>query len=522
MVGAERQILFHLILFVLSTNVNNEEYDDSRCCLNFYQHQNGSCLECPLGTHGVNCSGTCVSGFYGRLCQSECECPHDKCDNKYGCLTEVDTGNECPLGTHGVNCSGTCVHGYYGRLCLSECECSHDKCDNKYGCLKEEDTGNDAFPPPTGPQNTKGQWANVVYILIGSITTLSVLGLLLYWKAWFSKRSSSNLEIDQLNSRPSANQQDHMYERRRDASESETDGEISMLQVQHSYTGLQRSEIQPEMTRGNDNDTLPSSTAAISPHGTEISCYDVDEVEYEHFDRSTAYHVLSLRRHFHGSLLKSVELSSMRGHRSNNIENEYDRVSVSHDKDVLLEKERPLSEEEIIRQSLIDETINEYIDRSQLMKEMSMKDDADKHQLKTTSSDLNLPVRIGHNTEVLYPCAYSLADGIWSIGDASEYEDILPNLTKEGVDAVCCSKHGNDKDNKRSNETQNKTADSVNSDVSINVEDDDDLVVQNFKSCEAMSPQMDGTDEGLSPGQSDEYIQVMRRQSNTCVESSYQ
>ncbi|XP_056008544.1 uncharacterized protein LOC130051183 isoform X2 [Ostrea edulis] len=339
---------------------------------------------------------------------------------------------------------------------------------------------------------------------------MSVVGLLLYWKAWFSKRSSSNLEIGQLNSRPSANQQEHMYERRRDASASETDGEISMLQVQHNYTGLQYSGIQPEMTRGNDTDTMPSSTAAISPHGTEISCYNVDEVEYEHFDRSTAYHVLSLRRHFHGSLLKSVELSSMRGHRSNNIENEYDRVSVSHDKDVLLEKERSLSEEEIIRQSLIDETINEYIDRSQLMKEMSMKDDADKHQLKTTSSDLNLPVRIGHNTEVLYPRAYSLADGIWSIGDASEYEDILPNLTKEGVDAVCCSKHDNDKDNKRSNETKNETADdSVNSDASIDGEDDDP-VVENFKIWEAMSIQRVDTGERLPPGQSDEYTQVMR------------
>ncbi|XP_056008541.1 uncharacterized protein LOC130046602 isoform X2 [Ostrea edulis] len=469
MVHAERQILFHLIPFVLSTNVNNKECDDGRCCLNFYKHQDGSCFECPLGTHGVNCSGTCVRGFYGRFCQSKCECPSDECDNKYG-------------------------------------------------CLKEEDTGN------AGPQNTNSQWSNVAYILIGSITTMSVVGLLLYWKAWFSKRSSSNLEIDQLNSRPSANQQENMYDRRRDASASETDGEISMLQVQHNYTSLQGSRIQPEMTRGNDTDTMPSSTDAISPHGTEISCYNVDEVEYEHFDRSTAYHVLSLRRHFHGSLLKSVELSSMRGHRSNNIENQNDCVSVSHDKDVLLEKERPLSEEEIIRQSLIDERINEYIDRSQLMKEMSMKDDADKHQLKTTSSDLNLPVRIGHNTEVLYPRAYSMADGIWSIGDAPEYEDILPNLTKEGVDAVCCSKHGNDKDNKRSNETKNETADdSVNSDASIDGEDDDP-VVQNFKTWEAMSPQRVDTGEILPPGQSDEYTQMMRRntekKSDTCVESS--
>ncbi|XP_056008538.1 uncharacterized protein LOC130051182 [Ostrea edulis] len=275
-----------------------------------------------------------------------------------------------------------------------------------------------------------------------------------------------------------------------------------MLQVQHNYTGLQRSENQPEMTRGNDND-IPSSTVAISPHGTEISGYDVEEVEYEHFDRSTAYHVLSLRSNFHGSLLKSVELSSIIGHSSNNIGNEYDLISVSHDKELLPEKERTLSQKEDIRQSLIDETINVHIDNSQLMIEMIMKNDADKGLLKTTSEEISLPLR---KTEALSPRACGLTEGLWSItGHSSEDESILSNVViNEKMDELCCSNHGKEDENrKRSNEANKETVDSAKPD------EDDDLVVQNDKRHEEVNPQIymytEESGARLPPGRSGEY-----------------
>lgn len=154
------------------------------------------------------------------------------------------------------------------------------------------------------------------------------------------------------------NQQGHacIYGRRRNSSANETDDATLQLHEHYNYSDLQFSEARPPITR---RDVI---------HGTEISCYDVNEMEYGHFDRSTGNHVLSLRRNFHGSLLKSVEFSSMRGHSSNNIENEYDLVSVSRDKELSPENEKTLLEKEAIRQGLIDDTINVYIDKSKLMK----------------------------------------------------------------------------------------------------------------------------------------------------------
>lgn len=42
-------------------------------------------LECPPGTFGLNCTGTCVPYYFGRLCRSKCDCPLHQCDLKLGC-----------------------------------------------------------------------------------------------------------------------------------------------------------------------------------------------------------------------------------------------------------------------------------------------------------------------------------------------------------------------------------------------------------------------------------------------------
>ena len=42
---------------------------------------------------------------------------------------------ECPAGTWGVNCSEVCKRGYYGRRCESKCNCTvNQRCDTADGC----------------------------------------------------------------------------------------------------------------------------------------------------------------------------------------------------------------------------------------------------------------------------------------------------------------------------------------------------------------------------------------------------
>nr|XP_034298873.1 uncharacterized protein LOC117680685 [Crassostrea gigas] len=82
----KQHLLFYssLIACVLLGACSNQRCNE-RCCMNYYENQYGSCTECQPGTFGVNCTGTCVPFYYGRLCRSKCDCPLHQCDLKLGC-----------------------------------------------------------------------------------------------------------------------------------------------------------------------------------------------------------------------------------------------------------------------------------------------------------------------------------------------------------------------------------------------------------------------------------------------------
>ena len=42
--------------------------------------------ECPHGTLGINCKFKCNPGYYGRLCQSPCQCLASQCHQVTGCI----------------------------------------------------------------------------------------------------------------------------------------------------------------------------------------------------------------------------------------------------------------------------------------------------------------------------------------------------------------------------------------------------------------------------------------------------
>uniref|UniRef100_K1PIG9 Multiple epidermal growth factor-like domains 6 n=1 Tax=Magallana gigas TaxID=29159 RepID=K1PIG9_MAGGI len=83
------------------------------CCDNYYFDSiKKDCLECPNGSHGRNCSKTCVIPKYGWLCYETCECKNDEyCDIVSGCL------NDCVPAYYGLQCSKSCVAPFYGCSC---------------------------------------------------------------------------------------------------------------------------------------------------------------------------------------------------------------------------------------------------------------------------------------------------------------------------------------------------------------------------------------------------------------------
>ncbi|XP_056004309.1 cell death abnormality protein 1-like isoform X2 [Ostrea edulis] len=59
------------------------------CCPDYFE-VNGTCVECPLGRFGINCSFTCPSNYYGRRCTQLCNCSDNHtCDSANGCVPIV-------------------------------------------------------------------------------------------------------------------------------------------------------------------------------------------------------------------------------------------------------------------------------------------------------------------------------------------------------------------------------------------------------------------------------------------------
>ncbi|XP_062585010.1 uncharacterized protein LOC134246652 [Saccostrea cucullata] len=88
-------ILFEIIVSTQSVlyiqeNCSRKGY---QCCYNQYLNdRTKECTECPAGSIGWNCELSCPSGYYGRLCQSQCKCPVSNCHNATGC-TGKEHGN---------------------------------------------------------------------------------------------------------------------------------------------------------------------------------------------------------------------------------------------------------------------------------------------------------------------------------------------------------------------------------------------------------------------------------------------
>ncbi|XP_048752484.2 uncharacterized protein LOC125664033 isoform X3 [Ostrea edulis] len=122
-----------------------------KCCFNFHETENGKCEECLIGTFGVNCSGRCPLGYFGRLCNEMCVCRADECNATYGCSPETD----------------------WSTLLTSK-------------VLIMESVS--SSPPQPIPSST---WERTTFILLGSIGMLVLVGMIYCFKLRFSKTRRS-------------------------------------------------------------------------------------------------------------------------------------------------------------------------------------------------------------------------------------------------------------------------------------------------------------------------------------------
>ncbi|XP_048577652.1 uncharacterized protein LOC5509903 isoform X2 [Nematostella vectensis] len=91
-------------------------------------HSNGACnaatgkCVCLDGYHGDSCLEACSVGYFGRQCQSKCQCLHGYCDHVTGSC-------ECLPGWTGKRCDQACPSGTYGFNCTLPCACVNGSCN---------------------------------------------------------------------------------------------------------------------------------------------------------------------------------------------------------------------------------------------------------------------------------------------------------------------------------------------------------------------------------------------------------
>nr|XP_034298866.1 protein PFC0760c [Crassostrea gigas] len=332
-------LLAQIVVHVLSKESPNATCGEGRCCVNFYKDKfNGFCVECPLGTHGVNCTGICPPQYYGQLCKSLCNCSiFQFCNNKYGCL-ENETKN-----------------------------------------------GNDNI------------WKYVAFTLIGSIFTMVVVGLVMLMRSLLAKRCSLWREIHESNENETGNpEEEHRYERRRSLPSTEgVENEQPRGQAEeNNYTDLRRSALFPIYDNPDERMPCPNSNTAPADAAKSLALWDLsidgeddssDEEEsedegYGQLFKHEMYNVLSLRRTYPDKSIHVRPFSNdaMLNTSSNETPDGYQSIQLATSKvpeEASKKLSRSLCEKATIRQSLISETIEEYIQTSKVTRNLDVHED---------------------------------------------------------------------------------------------------------------------------------------------------
>ncbi|XP_078338153.1 uncharacterized protein LOC111133112 isoform X2 [Crassostrea virginica] len=327
MINMALDCLIFLLQAIICVSIAGDNAKCSeRCCVNFYEDSYGKCVECPLGTYGLGCNATCSPGYFGRLCEKECDCPVDLCDRKYGCRTNS----------------------------------------------KVESTD---------------QWMKVAFALIGSVSTMGVIGLLIFLKSWFAKRRTPQRDINNpvRENHTNPDEDEHRYEDNRSLPPSDgvEDGRAHLQADENNYTDLRFSCQYDNPLEGEGGPKIGTilPNVAVTLFGdndltsSDDSSDENDVIEsYEHFIEREAYNVLSLRRPCTSNILTlGTVLDGSQGH-AEEAHDGYQPVLFSGTKTCTDETERmkSMSVKSTCRQSLITETIQEYIEASNVTRKHSL------------------------------------------------------------------------------------------------------------------------------------------------------
>ena len=79
------------------------------------------------------CNATCFPGYFGYLCEDECDCPVDQCDRKYGCRRNAP-GRSLRKNMENIFLNTTFFPiNYY--FFLNSCDSSIALVRNEYTCI---------------------------------------------------------------------------------------------------------------------------------------------------------------------------------------------------------------------------------------------------------------------------------------------------------------------------------------------------------------------------------------------------
>ncbi|XP_062611178.1 uncharacterized protein LOC134273026 [Saccostrea cucullata] len=83
-------ISLNIVLIASFSNRCNIDNNMLICCFGYrWNSSSSSCIECPQGFTGANCTIQCPFPTYGRKCQEKCTCKRSSCDSRYGCILSM-------------------------------------------------------------------------------------------------------------------------------------------------------------------------------------------------------------------------------------------------------------------------------------------------------------------------------------------------------------------------------------------------------------------------------------------------
>ncbi|XP_078338186.1 uncharacterized protein LOC111135012 [Crassostrea virginica] len=193
-------LLFTMILLITFDKAVSEE-DCNRlptlpCCYNQYLNETTvQCVECRDGSYGWNCNITCVRGYYGHFCKSECKCKAFLCDSATGCVQRNKTAEVSNLHQTLYN------HQMTFSSPIPTIQSTLQETTEPENVHTESTQAADQRMQKTS--NDSNDWMFVFLFLIGSLASIFIGGSLIYFrpilKRLMTKKEYHNREIESTN-----------------------------------------------------------------------------------------------------------------------------------------------------------------------------------------------------------------------------------------------------------------------------------------------------------------------------------